>query len=171
MEESKPGRRQDRLKVCRICGKEKSYPQFRKVPGDVCTKCLWAAKLEELMPPPPQAKGLRKPNTHSLLALIEDLCGRLLASISDEQINEAKLRDKMVALGIAVEKRALLRGEPTHMIVTYQQINEREALLMAIAAELRARGKTIDITPKEMDSTTTNSSSPQGAVEQNGRCT
>ncbi len=57
------------------------------------------------------------------------------------------------------------------MIVTYKQIHEREELLMAVAAELRARGKTIDITPKEEDSSTTNNGSPQGGVEQNGRCT
>ena len=62
--------------------------------------------------------------------------------------------------------RSLLRGEPTQMIVTYKQIHEREELLEAMKAELERRGRTIDITPKEMDNST-----PQGAVEQNGSCT
>ena len=57
------------------------------------------------------------------------------------------------------------------MIVTYQQRHERQELLAAVKAELERRGRTIDITPKEEDSSTTNNSSPQGGVEQNGRCT
>ena len=64
--------------------------------------------------------------------------------------------------------RSLLRGEPTQRIVTYKQIHEREELLMAVAAELRARGKTIDITPKEEGGSTPDNSTPQGVVEQNG---
>ena len=57
------------------------------------------------------------------------------------------------------------------MIVTYKQIHEREELLEAVKAELERRGQTIDITPKEENSSTTNNSSPQGAVEQNGKGT
>ncbi len=61
----------------------------------------------------------------------------------------------------------MLRGEPTQ-IVTYRERHERQELLMAYAAEMRARGKTIDITPKEVDSSTTDNATPQGEVEQNG---
>ena len=139
MMDTKPGGRQDRRKTCRLCGEEKAAPQFRKVPGDVCTKCLWTAKREELMPTMPQAKGLRKPTTASLIAWLEDLCERLLSSISNEEINGSKLRDKMVAFGIAVEKRSLLRGEPTHRIVTYKERYDREELLVAPRAPRRER--------------------------------
>ena len=66
--------------------------------------------------------------------------------------------------------RSLLRGEPTQ-ILTYKKRHEREELLAAVKAELERSGRTIDITPKEEDSSTTNNSSPQGGVEQNGRCT
>ncbi len=168
MMEDKFGKRRDRYKTCRACGEEKPSQNFRKTPGDLCVKCLWAAKREELMPTMHQVKDLRKPTTASLLARLEDLCERLLASINNEEINDSKLRDKMVAFGIAAEKRSLLRGEPTHRIATYKEIHEREALLMACVAELRARGKTIDITPKEEHSSTTDNATPQGAVEQNG---
>ncbi len=61
----------------------------------------------------------------------------------------------------------MLRGEPTQ-ILTYNQLHEREELLEAVKAELERRGRMIDITPKEENSSTTNNSSPQGAVEQNG---
>lgn len=48
--------------------------------------------------------------------LYEDLAHRILESISDDTIEEAKLRDRVVSAGVATDKSRLLRGEATQHI-------------------------------------------------------
>jgi hypothetical protein len=95
-----------------------------------------------------KVKGLVRPQ---FLESIEDVLGRVLGSVTDQDIAEASLKDKMIAVGILVEKRALLRGEPT-MILSVEErarVNENIPLLIR---EAQRRGLTVnaefkDVTP------------------------
>jgi hypothetical protein len=84
----------------------------------------------------------------------QELTGRLTTWLLqgnrlEMMLQESKLKDVMIALGIATEKLLLLEGQPTSIISTQQQ-GKLDDLLPKLAEEMRRRQitlteRTIDI--------------------------
>lgn len=72
--------------------------------------------------------------------LYDDLAQRILESITDETINEAKLRDRVISAGVCTDKSRLLKGLSTGHILLYsvhqQVINELFPSQKTIEAEV-----------------------------------
>lgn len=102
------------------------------------------AKLDrELLP---VKLAVQEVKTSQLLGLTADRAYRILDSISQKDIDDAKLRDKAVAAAILLEKRQLLSGEPTHLIGV-QDRRHLGDLTKALMLEAQRRGITIDVSP------------------------
>lgn len=87
---------------------------------------------------------LRQHKTSEILAMIEDRVGRALGYLDDQVLSEAKAKDLAITLGILLEKRQLLRGEPTQIL----SVEERQGLnelLPRLIAEAKRRGLAIDV--------------------------
>ena len=63
-------------------------------------------------------------------------------------MNESKLKDIMVTLGITTEKLLLLEGQPTQ-IISQQQHQKIDELLPALLTEIKRRGVTVDLTERK----------------------
>ena len=75
-----------------------------------------------------------------------------LESLTESEIKKSSVRERVTAISAFVEKRALLRGEPTQ-IVTHEQRQKLDDLLPELIKEAKRRGITIegkmkDVTPK-----------------------
>ncbi len=51
-----------------------------------------------------------------IAGLYGDLAQRILSSITDENIREAKLRDKVISAGVCTDKERLIKGQSTENI-------------------------------------------------------
>lgn len=101
-------------------------------------------KLEmELLP---VKLAVEEAKTQQLLSLTADRARRVIESVTQENIDEASLRDKAVAFGILVEKRQLLSGEPTHLI-GIQDRRHLSELTQKMVLEAQRRGIVIDVSP------------------------
>lgn len=60
----------------------------------------------------------------------------------ETMLSESKLKDVMIALGIATEKLLLLEGQPTSIISTQQQ-GKLDDLLPKLAEEMKRRHITL----------------------------
>lgn len=68
----------------------------------------------------------------------------LVAEFLDEKVvGEASARDLMLGMGVMLEKRNLLRGEPTAIISDHERKKLNE-LAPALLAEIRRRGLTVE---------------------------
>ncbi len=94
----------------------------------------------------PVKLAVQEVKTSQLLGLTADRAWRILDSISQKDIDDAKLRDKAVAAAILLEKRQLLSGEPTHLIGV-QDRRHLGDLTKALMLEAQRRGITIDTSP------------------------
>lgn len=86
---------------------------------------------------------LKKVKHSELVELIEDRAFRALASMSDEDFLKAGIKDKAITTGILLEKRQLLRGEPTAIL----SIEDRMALnklIPRLVREAERRGLSVD---------------------------
>ena len=106
----------------------------------------------------PVAGALRRVKTSELQELLDDRAYKLLTYLDDNamQIAASKgdIKALAVAIGVVLEKRQLLRGEPTQIL----NVEERMAMDKLIPAILREaarrglsvedRGPIIDITPE-----------------------
>ena len=81
-----------------------------------------------------------------LLEKVSNLSVRLLDSITDADIDRADLKAKAISAAIMIDKRQILRGEPTTII----QIEDRRKLhelLPLLKQEMERRSLEIDVTP------------------------
>lgn len=81
-----------------------------------------------------------------LLEKVSNLSVRLLDSITDADIDRADLKSKAISAAIMIDKRQILRGEPTTII----QIEDRRKLhelLPLLKQEMERRSLEIDVTP------------------------
>lgn len=85
-------------------------------------------------------------HTSELLGLVSHNARRVLEAVTDEDIAQAKLKDKAIAVGIFLEKRQLLSGEPTQ-ILTVQERGHMDDLIKMVMSEAVRRGLEIDVTP------------------------
>ncbi len=74
---------------------------------------------------------LRVQKRGELAAQLEALAYRIIEAVTPEDITKASLRDKMICVGILIEKVLLLRGQPTQIT--------RELKVREIYLELRQR--------------------------------
>jgi DNA-binding CsgD family transcriptional regulator len=86
---------------------------------------------------------VRALKTKEILELIEKKIHLGLSYLDDKVMAEASARDLMMGIGMLVEKRALLRGEPTAIISDHERQKIHELLPLAIA-EAQRRGITVD---------------------------
>lgn len=94
----------------------------------------------------PVKEELRQVKVSELLGLIEDRLHRSLEHLDDTKMQAASAKDLAIAIGILVEKRQLLRGEPTQILSLEERQNLND-MLPAIIVEARRRGVTIDVDP------------------------
>ena len=86
---------------------------------------------------------LREVSVPQLIKLMGDRALALIESVDINAIADAKLRDKMVAFGILVDKLQLLSGQPTQRL----DISDRrkmDELVIVMIAEAKRRGMKFD---------------------------
>ena len=94
----------------------------------------------------PASESLRAVNTGTLIQYLDDRALKALEYMDDAVFAEAPLRDLAVSMGILIEKRQLLRGEPTQ-ILTIEERSSLDDLIPLIVDEAHRRGMTIDNNP------------------------
>ena len=82
------------------------------------------------------------------IALLEDRGRRALEHMDDFALSGASARDLAVIAGITIDKRQLLKGEPTK-IMTIENIKNLDEVGKLLQAEMERRGMIIDVTPNE----------------------
>jgi hypothetical protein len=85
----------------------------------------------------------RNVKTKHFLSAIESKLGMALDALTKEKMDEAGARDLAVVLSILVEKRQLLRGEPTQ-IMSMAERKHMADILPLLLKEAERRGMTIE---------------------------
>ena len=101
------------------------------------------------LPVPPK----RKYNKEELKTDVQYLSQRVTTWLLEGDrlerlMNESKLKDIMVTLGITTEKLLLLEGQPTQ-IISQQQHQKIDELLPALLTEIKRRGVIVDLTERK----------------------
>ncbi len=97
---------------------------------------------------PLTAKGRVKLTDPELVAAIEARLADVFEYFDDHTLAQMSGRDLLVGAGILIDKRQLLRGEPT-AITRFQDMRKMDEILESVAKELKRRGKMIDVTPEK----------------------
>ncbi len=97
---------------------------------------------------PLSARGRVKLTDPELVAAIDAQLVRVFEYFDDHTLAKMGGRDLMVAVGILIDKRQLLKGEPT-AITRFQDMRKMDEILESVAKELKRRGKMIDVTPEK----------------------
>ena len=97
------------------------------------------------------AKGRVKLDDVELLAVIDDRLSRVLAYLDDHTLSKMDGRNLMVSAGILIDKRQLLNDKPT-AITQYSDMKKLDNVIEEALAELKRRGKMIDVTPGAAES-------------------
>ncbi len=92
------------------------------------------------------AKGRVKLDDVELLAVIDDRLSQVFAYLDDHTLSKMDGRNLMVAAGILIDKRQLLSDRPT-AITKYEDMRKLDEVIEDAMAELKRRGKLIDVTP------------------------
>ncbi len=58
-----------------------------------------------------------------IAAMYDDLAQRILKSISDETIKEARLRDRVISAGVCTDKSRLISGQSTANVALYTKVD------------------------------------------------
>src|SRR3990167_988763 len=86
--------------------------------------------------------------TGRLLEVLEDKIARTLDWLDDEVLAKATAKDLAITLGILLEKRALLRGEPTQILAIEERLALNQ-LIPELVREAKHRGMVIDLNVEE----------------------
>jgi len=92
---------------------------------------------------------LREVKTQELRKLLDDRAHRALVHMDDKALEQASAKDLAIIAGIMLEKRALLRGEPTQIVSVDDRQNMQE-LLPALLQEAQKRGMFVDVIEGEV---------------------
>jgi len=79
---------------------------------------------------------------------LEEKIANTLEHIDEYALSEAKFRDLTIGLGVLIDKKQLLSGEPTQILTIEERKNITE-LMPFLFKEAQRRGITIDVTPDE----------------------
>ncbi len=96
----------------------------------------------------PATNELRAVKTGSIVAKIEDKIDRALDWLDDEVLAASSAKDLAIVLGIMIEKRNLLRGEPTHIFSSTER-QSLDELMPQLMKEAERRGLTIEMEMSE----------------------
>lgn len=98
---------------------------------------------------------LKELKTSELLLWLNDRARRALEWLDDTALAGASAKDLAIVVGILLEKRQLLRGEPTQILSVEERrrLDELVPVLLREAQRrgmlLEFRGPTVDVTPRE----------------------
>ncbi len=95
---------------------------------------------------PPSARGRVRLDDVELLSVIDDRLARVFEYFDDHVLGKMDGRNLMVAAGILIDKRQLLNDKPT-AITQYSDMKKLDDVIEEALAELKRRGKLIDVTP------------------------
>ena len=101
----------------------------------------------------PVLTEMKTVKTHELLDLLEDRAHRALSYLDDYALAKAGAKDLAIIAGIMMEKRALLRGEPTHIMGTAERESLND-LVPLLVAEAEKRGVTYHVMDAEGEEVT-----------------
>lgn len=103
----------------------------------------------------PVLSELKTVKAGELVNLLEDRAYRALEYLDDFALAKSSAKDLAIVAGIMLEKRQLLKGEPTHILSTTERMSMSE-LVPLLVQEAEKRGLTllnegdmVDITPAE----------------------
>lgn len=91
----------------------------------------------------PVERELREVKVGQLVKLLENLAFDALTGITPEELKHASPKDKAIIAAVAIDKRALLRGEPTTIISVEERKNLGE-LQQALLSEIRRRNLVVE---------------------------
>ena len=100
----------------------------------------------------PVLSELQEVKTSQILKLLEDRAQRALLYMDDYALSKSSAKDLAVIAGIMLEKRALLRGEPTQ-ILSIEDRNNMNELLPKLLQEAQKRGMFVDMIDGMVDVT------------------
>ncbi len=95
----------------------------------------------------PSAKGRVRLDDVELLAVIDDRLAQVLEYLDHHVLSKMDGRNLMVAAGILIDKRQPLNDRPT-AITQYSDMKKLDEVMEQVSAELRRRGKLVDVTPE-----------------------
>ena len=97
-----------------------------------------------------EKRAKRKLTNETLITQLETVINRVLDSLDARTIEKANLSQRMIGLGIAIDKRQLLKGEATviHAIDRRAKVDE---LMPALLEEAKRRGYVIELPKSEYE--------------------
>ncbi len=95
----------------------------------------------------PVTSELRAVKAGGLIKKIEDRIDRVLDYVDDEAMASASFKDLAVGLGILIDKRQLLSGEPTHIISSLERASLTD-LIPLMHKEAERRTMTLEQNPE-----------------------
>ncbi len=139
------GRSKSKSKALAVAPSAKALERFKKA-GIACgydpdTMARLAARCQGM---PLSAKGRIRLDDQELVAAIEVRLADVLEYFDDHALAKMSGRDLMVALGILIDKRQLLKGQPTE-ITKREDVTKLDAFLEEVAEELKRRGEGPDV--------------------------
>ncbi len=101
---------------------------------------------------PPSARGRFRLNEQELMAVIETGLAKVFEYFDDHTLAQMSGRDLLVGAGILIDKRQLLRGEPT-AITKFQDMRHMDEVMEMFRKEAarRERLAPIDVTPEAVE--------------------
>ena len=94
--------------------------------------------------------GNKKYSPKELLEQLDLKIALGLDYMDDLAFASASLKELSISMGILIEKRQLLQGQPTQ-IMSHQEVKELDELIPALYEECKRRGLTIEATPIHHD--------------------
>jgi hypothetical protein len=101
---------------------------------------------EGVKPALPPTEKPDEPTVDETRVLFGHFAQKILRSIRVEDINDAKLKDKVLAAAIATDKWQLLSNRPTQIVSTEER-RKLDVLVKVVLEEASRRGLEIDVTP------------------------
>ena len=101
----------------------------------------------------PMMSEMKAFKTSDITKKIEDKAMRALDWLDDYKMAQASAKDLAIIVGILLEKRQLMRGEPTHIFSTTERMSLNELVPMMVkeanrrGMELSHEGEMVDVTP------------------------
>ncbi len=96
----------------------------------------------------PLNAALREAKDKQLAALLEDRTLRALHYLDDFVLAGASARDLAVTTGVLIDKRQLLKDQPTH-IMKIEDFRKLDQQLKIYYDEMQRRGMLVDVTPEK----------------------
>ena len=91
---------------------------------------------------------LQEIKTSDLTRLLDDRAHRALQYLDDSTLAASSAKDLAIVIGIMLEKRQLLRGEPTQILSTEERMSLRD-LMPELVREAKRRGLVIDLSAED----------------------